>query len=155
MAAPAGRRGLVIILTVAAVAVCLLALAAWGYWPWRDKPQVAVPPPTASPRQVVQAYLRALDAHDSATAEALSTPGFRATTDLWLNTTASITRISIGAVQYFPLAPAGQRYEVPVEFWYSSHWWKQDPSFPDGQEGWGYQLVRSHGRYLIDDDGVG
>ncbi len=103
----------------------------------------------------MQAYLRALDAHDSATAEALSTPGFRATTDLWLNTTASITRISIGAVQYFPLAPAGQRYEVPVEFWYSSHWWKQDPSFPDGQEGWGYQLVRSHGRYLIDDDGVG
>ena len=44
---------------------------------------------------------------------------------------------------------------MPVEFWYTSHWWKQDPSFPDGQEGWGYQLVRSHGRYLIDDDGVG
>ncbi len=113
-----------IVLTVAAVAVCLLALATWGYWPWRDKPQVAVPPPTASPRQVVQAYLHALDAHDSATAEALSTPGFRATTD------------ARGVLVHQSLVEAG-------------------PSFPDGQEGWGYQLVRSHGRYLIDDDGVG
>jgi len=58
-------------------------------------------------------------------------------------------------VQYFPHAPTGQRYEVPVGFWYASHWWKQDPSFPDGKHSWGYTLVRTHGRYLIDDDGEG
>ena len=124
MAARAGRRGLMIVLTVAAVAVCLLALATWGYWPWRDKPQVAVPPPTASPVR-----------------------SCRHTCMRWTPTTARRPK-HCRPLAFAPLP-------MPVEFWYSSHWWKQDPSFPDGQEGWGYQLVRSHGRYLIDDDGVG
>jgi len=154
MAARAGKRRLARVIGVVAVAGSFLAVAAWLHWPGRETYQVEVPA-AASPRQVVLAYLRALDAHDTATAEALSARGFRATTELWLNNTARITRIRIGAVQYFPHAPTGQRYEVPVSFWYVSHWWKQDPSFPDGKHGWGYQLVRSHGRYLIDDDGVG
>lgn len=130
-----------------------VAVEGWWYWPGREKYVVAVPPASASPRQVVLAYLRALDAHDRATAYALSAPGFRNTAGLWLSRTASVTQIWIGKVQYFPKSPRGQRYEVPVGFWYESHWWNRDETFPNGKEGWGYQLVRSHGRFLIDDDG--
>jgi hypothetical protein len=153
MARRVTRRRLTV-LTVAAAAAAL-AIAAWWDGPWRQTYAVPVPPPSAAPGQVVRAYLRALDAHDSATACALSAPGFRGTTATWLNSTASITGIWIGTVQYYPASPPGQRYEVPVTFRYASHWWKQDPSFPDGNEDWGYQLVHTHGRFLIDDDGTG
>ena len=136
-----------------AAAVIALVVAGWWLGPWRQKYSVPVPPPSASARQVVLAYLRALNAHDSATAYALSAPRFRDTTAYWLNSTARVTPIRIGSLQYFPKAPAGQRYDVPAVFWYGSHWWKQDPSFPDGRHSWGYQLVRVHGRFLIDDNG--
>jgi hypothetical protein len=141
-------------LLAVAVVVAALAAATWWQWPWRQKYAVPVPPPTAAPGKVGRAYLRALDAHDSATAYALSAPDFRGTTAGWLSSTASITAIWIGKVQYHPKSPLGQRYEVPVAFRYAAHWWKQDPSFPDGNEQWGYQLVYTHGRFLIDDDGV-
>jgi hypothetical protein len=155
MAARTGMRWLKRLLAAAAVAGCLATLACWRYWPWREKYAVPVPPPSASARHVVLAFLRALDAHDSATADTLSTPGMRSTTQMWLSSTASITRIKIGPVQYHPDGPVGQQGNVSTNFWYSSHWWKQDPSFGDGQHDWGYQLVRSHGRWLVDDDGTG
>jgi hypothetical protein len=153
MAERAGRRRLALL--VVTVAVAALAAATWWQWPWRQKYTVAVPAPAAAPGQVVRAYLRALDAHDSATAYALSAPNFHSTTAAWLSSTASITRIWIGKVQYYPKSPPGQRYEVPVAFRYASHWWKRDQSFPDGNESWGYQLVYTNGRFLIDDEGTG
>jgi hypothetical protein len=155
MAARTGRRWLIRVLAVAAAAGCLVTLACWRYWPWREKYAVPAPPPSASARQVVLAYLRALDAHDSATADTLSTPGVRSTTEMWLSSTASITRIKIGPVLCDPHDPVSQQCQVSANFWYSSHWWKQDPSFGNGQHDWGYQLVRSHGRWLVDDEGAG
>jgi hypothetical protein len=113
-----------------------------------------MPPPTASPHQVVLAYLRALDAHDTATAEALSSPSMRGTTQMWLGTTASITHIRIGAISYDPQQPPGEQYSVATDFVYTSHWWKDDPSFGDGEHYWEYWLVRAHGRWLINDDGT-
>ncbi len=142
-------------LALAATAACLLALAAWKYGPWRQKYVVALPPPTASQRQVVRAYLRALDAHDSATAEALSTPSMRSTTQMWLGSTASITGIKIGAVVYDAQQPPGEQYSVPTYFTYSSHWWKNDPSFGDGERYWEYWLAKIDGRWLINDGGTG
>jgi hypothetical protein len=58
-------------------------------------------------------------------------------------------------VGYFPRDPAGRRYWALTEFRYASHWWDQDPSFADGDHVWGHYLIRSHGRYLIDDEGLG
>jgi hypothetical protein len=130
------------------------ALAAWRYGPWQEKYAVALPPPAASQRQVVLAYLRALDAHDSATAVALSAPSMHSTTQMWLASTASITRIKIGAVQYDAQQVPGEQYTVPVDFVYHSHWWKDDPSSGNGDHYWGYSLAKINGRWLIADDGL-
>ncbi|HXT92323.1 MAG TPA: hypothetical protein VN714_24065 [Trebonia sp.] len=153
MVTPARRRQFTRLL--AATAACVAALAAWRYGPWREKYAVALPPPTASQRQVVLAYLRALDAHDSATAMALSAPSMRDNTQVWLANTADITQIKVGAVGYDAHQAAGEQYAVPVDFVYRSHWWKDDPSFEDGEHDWGYLLASINGRWLITDDGLG
>ena len=64
---------------VAAAAVVIAAVAVTSLGPDHSEPQkypVPMPAPGASARQVVLAYLHALDAHDTATAEQLSTAGF-------------------------------------------------------------------------------
>jgi hypothetical protein len=155
----ASTRRLRLILSAAILAGCiagsLAALAGWRYDPWRQRYAVPMPPRSAPARQAVLAYLRSLDAHDRATADALSTPSERATTNMWLGNTASVTHIWISSVQHFASGPAGERYSVTTTFRYRSHWWAQDDSFPDGGHVWGYSLVRSHGRWLISDDGMG
>ena len=90
---PAGRVSILVISVVAAAG--LLAAATWWYMVDRQRYAVAVPPPTAAPEQVVLAYLHALDAHDSATAEALTTADHQSTTGMWLRTTARIAAIRI------------------------------------------------------------
>jgi hypothetical protein len=74
---------------------------------------------------------------------------------MWLASTASITQIKIGAVQYDAQQPPGQQYSVPTDFVYSSHWWEDDPSFGDGEHYWEYWLAKINGRWLITDDGTG
>jgi hypothetical protein len=147
-----GSRRRTSVLAVALGLACLAALPAWHYWPLRQKYDVPVPPPGASPRLVVLAYLHALDAHDSATAQALSATGERTTTAAWLKDTAGITATKIESVRH---ATASPPYDVCTEFRYSSHLWTSDPSFPDGQHYWCYYLSRHHGRWLIYDDGLG
>jgi len=154
MAGGQGSRRRSVVLAIAAILACLTGLAGlatWHYWP-RLKYAVPVPPPHASPRQVVTAYLHALDAHDTTTALTLSAPGERVTTAFWLKDTAGITAIRIESVQHFKPSPP---YYVCTEFHYSSHPWTNDESFPDGQHYWCYDLVHRHGRWLIYDDGLG
>jgi hypothetical protein len=154
--AGSARIGRLTVLLAAAVAVAVIAGLVAVAW-WRDDLSrqayaVRVPLPGASAQRVVVAYLQALDAHDVATAEALSTAGFRSETQSWLRSTASVRHIKIQNVVYY----ARQReYDVNVTFRYGSHWWKQDSSFPDGNEYWGYTLTPRHGRLLISDDGTG
>ncbi len=155
MAIQRGRRLRIAALAVAVALACILGLAAWWYGPWRQKYAVAMPPPTASQRQVVLAYLRALDAHDSATAEALSAPAMRSTTQMWLGSTARITDIRIGTLSYAAQEPNGEQYSVATNFVYRSHWWKNDPSFADGPHYWEYWLAKVDGRWLISDEGTG
>jgi hypothetical protein len=149
------RKGQFTWLLAAAVVAFAVALGTWRYGPWREKYAVALPPPAASQRQVVLAYLRALDAHDTATAMALSAPSMNSNTQVWLANTASITQVKLGAVQYDPQALPADRYTVPVDFVYHSHWWKDDPSFEDGEHDWAYSLARINGRWLITNDGFG
>jgi len=147
------RRWLWYVLAIALVIGCLAGLAAWRYWPWREKHAVALPPPAAAPGKVVVAYLHALNSDDKATAEALSAPDERGTTVSWLHSTAGITDIKIDSVRHY--ANRGEPYMVYMDYHYSSHWWLQDPSFPDGKEYWCYYLVRRDQRWLIADDGIG
>jgi len=100
-----GRRLRWLLAAFLVVAFATAAVEGWWYWPGREKYTVAVPAPSASAPQVVLAYLRALDAHDRATAYALSTSAFRSTVAAWLSQTASITRIQIGKVQYYSKSP--------------------------------------------------
>ena len=152
----AGRsRWLTFALATAVTLGALAAVAIWIYGPRREKYAVALPPPTASQREVVRAYLDALDAHDTATALALSAPSMRGTTQMWLASTAGISKVRIGALAYYAQEPPGQQYSVPTDFVYSSHWWKNDPSFGDGEHYWEYWLTKVNGRWLIDDDGTG
>jgi hypothetical protein len=134
---------------------CVAAVAAWTYGPWREKYAVAVPPASASQRQVVVAYLRALDAHDSGTALALSAPSMDGTTRMWLADTAGVSDIKVGTLQLDAAQGIGEQYTVPVNFVYRGHWWNDDPSFGNGEHDWGYSLARIDGRWLITDDGLG
>src|ERR1700730_8611078 len=99
------------------------------YWYAADRQRyaVALPPASASPEQVVVAYLRALDAHDSSTAKRLVTASFDA--GWWLESTARLTDIKVTSVQVqdnynqAPGTPYLQAYEVDTSFTYQGHWW--------------------------------
>jgi hypothetical protein len=155
MAAARSRRLTAAVAAAVAVVAFIMTLAIWRYWPWREKYTVAMPPPAASQQTVVRAYLRALDAHDSATALALSDRSMRSTTRMWLAKTAGVSRIKIGAVQYAASEQPGEQYSVPTDFVYASHWWADDPSFGDGEHYWEYWLIKINGRWLINDEGTG
>jgi hypothetical protein len=147
-----GKRRMAAIVGVVVVIAALVGATSWRHDLDRQKYPVAMPPAHASARQVVLAYLHALDAHDAATADGLSTFAFRSETRSWLQSTAGMQNITVDGVTHY----AGQaEYDVTVSFRYASHWWKHDDSFPDGQKDWGYILVARHGRLLISDDGTG
>ncbi|MYS22527.1 MULTISPECIES: hypothetical protein [unclassified Streptomyces] len=109
-----------------------------------------MPSAAAEPGGVVRAYMRALDAHDVATARALSTSSHRAVTGSWLADTSGMKALTVSA----PITE-GSEVQVPVTFDLHQHWWTEDPSMPPGHHDWSYILVRQHGRWLIQDEGMG
>jgi len=144
-----------------AVAGPLLAVAA-GYWyVTAPRYEVPMPPANASPQQVAVAYMRALDGHDSSTAYALSTPNQRSETQIWLSETAGLTHPTTSApvaltAMTEPDIPHGtETVNVAVTFDYRQNWWSGDPSLSNGEMAWGYVLVHEHGRWLVDDCGMG
>ncbi|WP_255431286.1 hypothetical protein [Streptacidiphilus sp. PB12-B1b] len=44
---------------------------------------------------------------------------------------------------------------MAVTFDYRQNWWSGDPSLSNGEMSWGYTLVHEHGRWLVDDCGMG
>lgn len=61
---------------------------------------VPLPAASASPRQVVLAFLRALDAHDDSTAEHLVATDNHIEPDWWLADTASLTNMRITGLRW-------------------------------------------------------
>ena len=131
---------------------------------WHKDGDVAIPPVTAGPVEVVTAYVAALDKHDITTAKALSTPEMvehtESTVDSWYRNTRSITRLWVG--EPMPRGTDGgqtragsrEAVDVPVEFDLD----QCDPeSIPDGVMGWGYLVSRDSptDRWLITDEGHG
>jgi hypothetical protein len=132
----------------------LVLLGGWGLWSWLAQAAVPVPPATASARQVVLTFIRALNAHDATTAEALWVPDMAAAAQAWTRSTTSITDVKVrdGGP---PLADGGcSRDWVFVRFRYVGRS-PANASFRDGVHVWGYDLTRSHGRLLICDQGLG
>ena len=120
------------------------------------------PAPSASdtPREVVQAFITALDRHDTDRAVALLTPLQREWVNGWLTNVVSIRDVTIGT----PLDRSGtnlasaERHrfvlDVPVEFTLQQ---KREVSMVNGRTVWGYVLVRDRETdpWLIDDQGTG
>ncbi|MBY8883071.1 hypothetical protein [Actinacidiphila acidipaludis] len=137
---------------IAAVGAVAAVAAAGGTWWWEVTPKyhVPVPPASAGPDTVVTAYMKALDAHDGATARALSTQGHRAATDGWLSDTTGMRVLKVSAP-----VPDGRRVDVMVTFDLRQHWWTEDASMQPGRHDWSYVLVREQGRWLVQDEGTG
>lgn len=142
----------------AATAAALIGGALYWYaeTPRYDAP---VPAADATPRQVAKAYMTALDAGDADTARALSTPRQRESADTWLSTTAHMRERTTSHPQErsgkTPEDHVGKSVYVPVNFTLQQKWWHfYDPSMPDGRHDWGYVLVRDHGRWLVNDEGM-
>jgi hypothetical protein len=98
----------------ATLRVAAVAAVTGGGWWWWNTPRYDVPMPsaTAGPGDVVRAYMRALDAHDGATAWALSTSSHRAVTGSWLADTSGMKALKVSA----PIAE-GSEVQVPVACW--------------------------------------
>jgi hypothetical protein len=94
--------------------------------------------------------MRALDAHDGATARALSTSDHRALTGTWLADTSGMKALKVSG----PVAE-GSEVQVMVAFDLRQRWWADDPSMLPGRHDWSYLLVRQRGRWLIQDEGMG
>jgi hypothetical protein len=137
---------------VAVVGLAAVVAVAGGGWWWESTPRYDVPVPAAvaGPDDVVRAYMRALDAHDGATARALSTAGHRAVTGAWLADTSGMKALKVA-----PPITNGSEVQVAVAFDLQQHWWTDDPSMSPGHHDWSYLLVCQRGRWLIQDEGTG
>lgn len=154
---PAGRSrdtALTLIVALAAVVVPL-GLVLHTFLPPRQRADVRVPGSDASPQRVVEAYLRALDAHDCATAEALSASGFEPEAKGWCEDVSNLSNIEVDAP-----APGGDDIEtdVPVSFdldWRPFH---DDGSMPRHVRTWDFWMTRVDGpgrAWRIFDQGTG
>jgi hypothetical protein len=118
-------------------------------------------PATATPEEVVLAYLDALDQKDVDTAQHMLTARracvLAGDSDSWFTNVKSITDVHVGTPRPEPLqGSAAQGYchavFVPVDFTLQQ---KHEDSMPNGPTVWGYVLVRNSDkeRWLIVDEG--
>ncbi|WP_062387491.1 DUF4829 domain-containing protein [Demequina iriomotensis] len=129
--------------------------------PWQTA-EVAVPADDAEAGAVVRAYVAALDAHDCATAEALSAPDAVDATARWCGRVAHLDGVDVADAVVEDPAWSGRPATVevvmvPVTFdldWRLGH---GDVSMPEGRTVWGYVLVREDPAdpWRIADQGVG
>lgn len=110
---------------------------------------VPLPPPDATPEQVVATSLQALEATDCRTATALLTTGKHGS---WCGR-IRVTEVTVRSAAPDRGSPRSDRVRVPVTF--VSH--GGDSSFPDGPHSWAYILERGGPaeRWLIADEGLG
>lgn len=135
---------------LAALATVALVCVVFYWHAETPRYQVPVPATDATPRQVARAYMTALDAGDADTVYALSTRHHRDMAHTWLAGTAHMRNLAT----YRPERD-GTTISVPVSFDYQQKWWQDDPSMPNGHHVWSYDLVRDHGRWLVNDEGTG
>ena len=153
-------RGRWVVLALAVVAVVAAGLGVVLALPPRQTAEVAVPGRTATPEQVVRAYLRALDAHDCDTATQVVARESRPGTASMCGDVAGVPRAEVRrASAEEPVTaglPAGtQVVEVPVTL--DVEWRLLHGAGVRGPHAWGYVLARtsSDQPWRIVDEGAG
>lgn len=121
---------------------------------------VAIPPVTAGPVEVVRAYVAALDKHDLTTVKALATPEYAAEVeryaDSWYRNTQSITDLRVEEPSPQSPGTAAPASEEAVWVGVTFDLDQCNPeSMPDGETGWGYVLSRPspRDRWLVTSEG--
>ena len=118
-------------------------------------------PVTATPEQVVRAYVDALNTKDVATARHMLTARRASVVagdaDSWFTNVESITDVRVGTARPEPLqgtAAQGYRHAIFVSVDFTLQQ-KHEYSMPNGPTVWGYVLVRNSAkeRWLIVDEG--
>jgi hypothetical protein len=147
------RRGLAVggVLALAALA----ALTAWAALATgvivHQEQDVAIPPRSATPTQVVRAYVEALDAHDCDTARALGVPDWGPNTDLWCDDVRSVRLLSIDDDGH-----EGRRRAIGVRLDISWRLGHDDGTIEDAHDAiWGYVLCRTPAGWRICNEGQG
>ena len=130
----------------AVLALLSLGLALFLGLPPRQSASVPVPPDDATPEQVVEAYVRALDAHDCDTAYEL-VDGDTDAAEAWCRRVASLEDLTVSPAEPEEPAWSGraadeQVVRVPVEFVLTYRPLRSDHSMEEGRTPWGYLLVR-------------
>lgn len=155
-----GRRLRGVLLVV--LAAVPIAWALTQVLPPRQTGSVAVPPVGASPRRVVETYIAALNAHDCATARAVTTGFARWQVMGWCHGVARLSGLRVGTFvhegpRYSGLPASASVVTAPVTF--DLHWrlLHASDSMSGGPTQWGYELVRTSpgAPWLIDDEGAG
>jgi len=140
------KRWMVVLAAVLAVAGLLTWAAFATGLVVVKKRDVPIPPASATPQQVVQAYVDALDAHDCATAEALA-PGEGGR---WCHATRSGRVTDLSA----PFKD-GRRIDIGVTLSVSWRLFHNDHSIYGSTFAWGYILSRTTAGWRIVDQGTG
>lgn len=130
---------------VAGLAAVLMVASACGSTSASSPTKRAAPPPaTSSPRDVVHAYVAALNAHDRAALKAITDDDGTAAT--WLHDIRKITDLKITSVRNGNPKASGfpehtKLKEVAVTF--IASWRHKDPSVESGRMDWGYVLEKN------------
>lgn len=156
------RRRVTVALLTALMALALLVAAAYVLLPPRQSEQVAVPAAQATPENVIRTYIRALDAHDCVTAEALVTDDMRSGAKSWCRNVAHLSRVDINRHVVEQLQDSGRSVHeevanVPVTFDLDWRLFHNDASMDEGRTVWGFLLVRdsTSAPWRVFDQGTG
>lgn len=148
------RLSIFVVVVLLLIVGGLIGLDRWSGRKLRDVP---VPNATATPSEVVSAYLSALNARDCSTARALVATDFRATAAYWCERIGSLKHASL-----YPDPADNQRaaaVTAGVGVTFDLHWrlFHGDGSMRNGPTTWGYGLIRTSaaGRWLINEEGTG
>jgi hypothetical protein len=124
---------------------------------------VGMPAANAAPAQVVETYVRALDAHDFRTAERLLVPAVRAQyRRAWFLDVDHVSGLVVGPVRAERPSWSGRNHRtqvmrVPVRWSLRWRFVHRDSSLPSGRSTWGFWLSRTSDRkpWRIFDQGTG
>src|SRR5262245_19439744 len=140
----------------------LIAVVAIGVSGCGGAKHVTLPGPSASPQEIVSAYIAALNAHDVTTARALLTPDHARVVgravDGWFTNTVSIKNLQMNKPHNDPYDARQRHFRycdvMGVSFDLEQ---RHAMSMPNGTTTWGYILCRNSPskRWLIADEGTG
>ncbi len=119
-----------------------------------SRERVPLPAADASPQDVIGAYIKAINAKDCDSLEALSDPGN--SVNPWCSG-ITVTDVTLGAAAPDTCCGPGNEHAHVINVAATIHTRDGDSSMPDGEHAWGYLLVRDHDtdRWRVGDQGAG